>query len=288
MRLEGFRRSRRGGASNLRWLDVRTLLEWASRLGYAARGLVYLGVGAIAFLAAVDLTPRSHGPKAVLAAWAAWPLGLVIIAAIGLGLLGFAVWRGLQAVFDADRHGVSPKALVIRVGQAVSGVIYGALAWSAFALLDQFEDVGEADEEQSAHHMAAGLLSMPHGDKLLLLGGVVMLGVGVGNIVQGAAQNFGKRLGCSDVVCARVVPLARLGYGARGLATLPTGLFLIKAGWDVRSRDARGWGGALQAIEDQPFGSWVLGLIALGLIAFGLFGFVEAAFRRIRPPAEII
>jgi hypothetical protein len=288
VRLEGSRLGRLVDAARPRWLDVKTLLEWASRLGYAARGLVYLGVGAITFLAAVDMTPRSQGPKGVLAAWAAWPLGMVIIAVIGLGLLGFAVWRGLQAVFDADRHGVSPKAWAVRAGQAVSGVIYGALAWSAFELLDQFEDVGEADEEQSAHHMAAGLLSMPHGDKLLLIGGVVMLSVGVGNIVQGVAQDFGKRLGCSDAVCARVVPLARLGYGARGLATLPAGLFLIKAGWDAHSRDARSWASALQAIEAQPFGSWVLGLIALGLVAFGLFGFVEAAFRRIHPPAAII
>jgi hypothetical protein len=247
----------RGAAPGwVRRLDLATALEWASRLGYAARGVVYLG--------------------------------LVIIGGVGCGLFGFAIWRALQAVFDADRHGISPKAWAVRLGQAISGVIYGALAWSAFELLDQFEDVGEADEERSAHGLAARALSLPHGDMLLMLAGVVMLGVGVGNIVQGVAQDFAKRLGCGDLVCRRVVPLARIGYGARGLATLPTGLFLIKAGLEARSQDVHGWGGALQAVERQPFGSWMLGLVALGLIAFGLFGFVEAAFRRIRPPADII
>ena len=269
-------------------LDIPTALEWASRVGYAARGVVYLGLGAIVFLAAVDLTPRTHGAKARLAAWAQWPLGLVLIGGVGCGLLGFAVWRGLQAVFDADRHGDSLKAWAVRLGQAVSGVIYGALAWSAFELLDEFEDAGEADEEQSAHSLAATTLALPHGDLLLLLAGVVMLGVGVGNIVQGLMQDFAKRLGCSDLVCRRVVPLARIGYGARGLATLPTGLFLIKAGLETRSQSARGWGGALQAVEQQPFGSWMLGLVAVGLVAFGAFGFVEAAYRRIRPPTDII
>jgi hypothetical protein len=224
----------------------------------------------------------------MLAAWADWPLGTVLIAAVAFGLAGFALWRVLQAVFDADRHGASPKAWAVRIGQAISGVIYGGLALSALELLDQFEDVGEADEEQTAHGAAAAVLALPHGDLLLLLAGLVMLGVGVGNIVQGVGQDFAKRLKCSDRVCRRVVPLAKIGYGARGLATLPTGLFLIQAGLDAQSGNARSWGGALQAVEQQPYGSWVLGLVAAGLIAFGLFGFVEAAYRRIHPPEEIV
>lgn len=278
-----------GGAiqRQVRRLDLATALEWASRLGYAARGVVYLGLGAIVLLSAIDLTPRAHGAKALLAVWAQWSAGLVIIAIVGLGLLGFAVWRGLQAIFDADRHGTSPKAWAVRIGQAISGIIYGGLALWAFELLDAFEDVGEADEETKANGLAAAAMALPYGDLLVLLAGLVMIGFGVGNIVQGVAQDLGKRLKCKEAVSRWVVPLGRIGYGARGLAVLPAGLFLLKAGLDARSSDARSWGGALQAVEQQPYGSWVLGLVAVGLIAFGLFGFVEAAYRGIRPPPEI-
>ena len=193
----------------------------------------------------------------------------------------------MQAILDADRHGTSPKAWAIRIGQAISGFIYGGLALWAFELLDAFEDVGEVDEETKANGMAAAAMALPHGDLLVLLAGLVMIGFGVGNIIQGLAQDLGKRLKCSDEVCRFVVPLGKIGYCARGLAVLPAGLFLIKAGLDARSSDARSWGGALQAVEQQPYGSWVVGLVALGLIAFGLFGFVEAAYRGIRPPPEI-
>jgi len=258
-------------------------LEWAGRLGYAARGVVYLGLGAIVLLAAVDMTPRARGAKAMLAAWAAWPPGLVIVALVSLGLLGFAVWRGLQAGLDADRQGVSPKAIAVRVGQAVSGLIYGGLGLCGLELLDAFEDVGEADEEQAAHGAAAAILNWPYGETLLLLAGLTLVGVGIGNVIQGLMQDFSKRLSCDARLCRVVAPLARIGYGARGLATLPAGVFLIKAGLEARSADVHSWGGALQALERQPLGSWVLGLIALGLAAFGLFGLVEAAFRRIRP-----
>lgn len=274
------------GLKTPRWtrrLDLARLLEWASRLGYAARGVVYLGLGVIVLLAAADVMPRARGAKAMLAAWADWPVGLVLVALVAVGLLGFATWRALQAVFDADRHGVSPKAIAVRIGQAISGLIYGGLGFWALELLDEVEDVGEADEEQAAHGAAAAILALPYGDILLLLAGAGLVGVGLGNVIQGLKQDFAKRLSCDDRVCRWVVPMAKIGYGARGLATLPAGVFLIEAGLDARSSDVRSWGGALQAVESQPFGSWVLALVALGLVAFGLFGFVEAAFRHIRP-----
>lgn len=282
----GLRAAGRSLLAASRRFDLTRALEWASRLGYAARGVVYLGLGTLVLLAAADLTPRAKGAKAMLAAWAEWPPGLALVGAVAVGLLAFALWRALQAIFDADHHGASPKGIAVRVGQAVSGLIYGGLGLWALELLDAFDDVGEPDEEQSARGMARAVLALPHGGLLLLLAGGCLLAVGIGNIVQGLAQDFAKRLRCGETVCRWVVPMAKLGYGARGLATLPAGLFLIQAGLAARSRDAHSWGGALQAMEGHPFGSWLLGVIAVGLIAFGLFGFVEAAFRRIRPNLE--
>jgi hypothetical protein len=265
-----------------------TLLQAAARLGYAARGLVYVGLGAIALLAAVDLTPRAKGARGVLETWAAWPFGPVLIGAVAGGLVGFAAWRAVQAVFDADRHGTSVKGWAVRAGQAISGAVYGGLALSALELLDAFEDVGEADEEQGARHMAATILDAPHGDMLLIAAGLVVVGFGVGNVLQGLMQDFAKRLACDARICRRVVPLAKIGYAARGFATLPLGGFLILAGAEARASQAHSWGRALQVVERQPLGSWVLGAVALGLIAFGVFGFVEASYRRIRPPRTVM
>lgn len=264
------------------------MLEGAARLGYAARGLVYCGLGAIALLAALDLTPQARGAKGVLETWAGWPLGHVLIGAVGCGLTGFAVWRAIQAVFDADRHGTSPKAWAIRAGQAISGLVYGGLALSAFELLDVFEDLGEADETQDLRRTSAAVLDAPYGDQLLILAGLVVIGFGVGNVIQGLAQDFGHRLACDKAWRERFAPLAKVGYAARGLATLPVGVFLVLAGLQARADEARSWGQALQTVEQQPFGGLVLGVLATGLVAFGLFGFVEARYRRISPPQDLV
>jgi hypothetical protein len=132
------------------------------------------------------------------------------------------------------------------------------------------------------------VLGAPHGDELLILAGLVVLGFGIGNVVQGLVQDFGHRLACDKTLRRRVEPLAKVGYAARGLATLPVGLFLVLAGLRARASEARSWGQALQTVEQQPFGSLVLGLLAAGLIAFGLFGFVEARYRRITPPSDLV
>jgi hypothetical protein len=263
------------------------LLEWAARLGYAARGLVYLGLGTIALLAAGDLTPQAKGAKGVLETWAGWPMGLVLIGGVGCGLTGFAAWRAIQAVFDADHHGTSPKAWAVRAGQAISGLVYGGLALSAFELLDIFEDFGEADEAGDIQQTSAAVLGAPHGDWLLILAGLVVIGFGVGNVIQGLTQDFGRRLACDKDLSRWVEPLAKIGYAARGLVTLPVGVFLMLAGLEARAAEARSWGQALQTVEQRPFGGVVLGALAAGLIAFGLFGLVEARYRRISPPPEL-
>ena len=46
--------------------------------------------------------------------------------------------------------------------------------------------------------------------------------------------------------------------------------------------EAGGTGQALRTLRDQPYGPWLLSLVAAGLILFGIFSFVEARFRRIR------
>jgi len=67
---------------------------------------------------------------------------------------------------------------------------------------------------------------------------------------------------------------------ARGVVFGIIGLFLIQAAWRARAEEARGLGGALRALEQQPYGPYVLGAVALGLVAYGLYMFVEARYRR--------
>ncbi len=70
---------------------------------------------------------------------------------------------------------------------------------------------------------------------------------------------------------------------ARGVVFGIVGGFLLLAALRTSPGEARGVGGALKALQQQPFGPWLLGVVALGLIAYGIFELVKARYRRITP-----
>ncbi|BBM05980.1 hypothetical protein HAALTHF_42110n [Vreelandella aquamarina] len=53
----------------------------------------------------------------------------MLLGVIALGLVGYAVWRTLQALQDTDHHGSGTKGLAIRGGLLVSAVTHTFLAF---------------------------------------------------------------------------------------------------------------------------------------------------------------
>jgi hypothetical protein len=264
-----------------------TLLEVAARFGYGARGFVYVSIGIITFMAALDIVGDAVGSSGAIQALAGQPFGRMWLILLGLGLWAFVLWRILQSLFDADREGTAPKALMMRAGQAVSGLFYGVLASGVFELLDELPARPAAEDVAENQQKATTLPALPFGDWMLLAVGVVILGVGAGNVIKGLRADFGQALSCSAALCRRLTPFARTGYIARGLAYLPLGGFVVLAGLQASAAEVTSFGQALDSLEARPGGSWVLGITALGVIAFGAFAFVEARFRRIRPPRDL-
>ena len=77
----------------------------------------------------------------------------------------------------------------------------------------------------------------------------------------------------------------RFGVGARGVVFGIIGTFLIVAAVTSSPSEARGLGGAMNALRSQPYGALLLGIVALGLMAYGGFQFISARYRRITPPS---
>ena len=233
-----------------------------------ARGSIYVSVGLIALLAAAGLAPRAQGILGALEAWGEWPPGVALLWLAGLGLYGFAGWRALQSIADADGQGRSPRAWASRAGQAVSGLLYGGMAISVFELLDAIKDLHEADDQAKTREFVAGLLDWPMGELVVVALGLLILAAGVGNVVRAFIDHFARGLKCDERTAAWAGTMARVGYFGRGLAMLPGGAFMLLAGWHARASEARSLGDMLQALHTQPLGDVVLSLIAVGLMAF--------------------
>ena len=91
-------------------------IAWLARSGYAARGVVYLIVGGLAVLAALGGGGQTTDSKGALLTILQQPFGNVLLGLVALGLVGYAIWRLVQALMDTDHHGTDAKGLAIRGG----------------------------------------------------------------------------------------------------------------------------------------------------------------------------
>jgi hypothetical protein len=254
-----------------------------ARVGYAARGLVYLIIGGFALLAAFGAGRRTTGTRGALQAALSEPFGGVLLGAVALGLLSFALWRLLQAVLDADHLGSDAKAIVRRIGFGFAAGINASLAVWAVKLLVGFRSRG-GDDDGSAREWTATILSVPFGRWLVGLVGLVVIGTGVAIGLKGWKAGFGHGLALTPSAERWVLPMGRLGFVARGIVFALIGTFLATAAVHADPGEARGLGGTLRTLQHQPYGWILLGLTALGLFAFGAFQFVVAWYRRIDAP----
>lgn len=258
-------------------------LEVMARLGHAARGVVYCLVGGLALLAAISSSGQTGGSASALRTLVGHPFGRVLLVAIAIGLAFFAAWRALEAITDADRCGSEWKGLATRAAHLMSGCIYIGLAVSTLGLALGWGS-GGGGEDGAAKDWTAWLMAKPLGHWLVGLVGLGVAAIGVVFALKAWRGNVTKGLKCSAEAEKWAIPMGRVGFGARGLVFLIIGGFMVAAAIHSRASEARGLGGALEALAAQPFGWILLALTAAGLFAFGAFGIVEALYRHIDAP----
>jgi hypothetical protein len=242
-------------------------------------------VGLLALLAAAGQGGGTTGSKGALRSLLSQPLGIGLLGALALGLFGFALWRGLQSVLDADGLGRNWRAMGIRAGQLISAAAYVGLGVFAVSLLLGSNSGG--GEEQSARDWTRWLMAQPFGRWLV---GAVGLGVAVGGLGMAAkawSASFKQHLACGPEAASWVIPLGRAGYAARAVVFLLIGGFLLVAAYQSDPSEARGIGGALLTLQEQPFGWALFAIVALGFAAFGVFEFAVARYRRIAAPSGL-
>ena len=261
---------------------VSPLVKRLARFGYATKGAVYIIIGILATLAAIDAGGRTTDSKGALRELLNKPFGHILIIAVMAGLFGYAVWRFAEALFDAEGKGNDLKGIAIRAGYAFSGLIHAGLAWSA-ARLALGWGVGDGDEEK--RDWTARVLELPFGQWLVALAGVGFICFGLYQIYKGYKTKFRKRIEVGKMSSGEQTLATRsgqIGFAARGVVFNTIGYFLIRAAFYQNPGEVRGLDGALGALAQQPMGKALLGVVAAGLIAYGFYMFIEARYHHIR------
>ena len=263
--------------------------RWASpwvrrlaRFGYAAKGVVYIVMGVLAVLAAAGLGGSTTDQSGAFRAIASVPLGRVLLGLVAVGLAGYVLWRVLQAVADPDGEGADPRAVAKRLGYAGSALLHASLAFGAARLVLG----GSGGKSSASESWTAELLAWPLGWLVVASVGVGVVGGGLYQIYEAYHAEFRKYLKLGEMgekTDDWIEHGGRFGVAARGVVFCIVGGFFILAALQSDAEEVRGLGGALATVLRQPFGPYLLALVAFGLVAYGLLMIAVARYRRIAP-----
>ncbi|MGC5561258.1 DUF1206 domain-containing protein [Streptomyces sp. FR-108] len=255
-------------------------IEGAARAGFTARGVIYLLVGLLALQIAFGDSGKQADQGGALEEVASKPFGEVVLWALGVGVVGMALWRLSEAIFGAaGPDGGKAKKRLASAGRAV---FYGFVAYSVISFAAGAGGSGSSDGK--SRDATAKAMDLPAGQWLVGIAGVVILCAGVWMVVQAARRKYHKHMRLTDMSrkVRQGVDVTGVGGGvARGLVFAVAGGFAVRAAWDYEPDKAKGMDDTLRSFAETPVGPWLLVLIAVGLMLFGLFSFAMARYRKV-------
>ncbi len=252
-------------------------LETLARLGYAVKGVVYGLVGVLAVQAAFGMGGETTGSRGAIDTIAGSPFGQVLLWIVGIGLVGYTLWRFAQSILNVEAYDDDAKGYVKRIALAGSGVLYGALAFSVFKTL--LGNGGGSGGSSGAQTWTARLMEQPAGPWLVGLAGVIAICVGLFQFYRAYEASFLDKWKTGEMSSAERSwgeKIARFGLAARGVVFCFIGYFVIQAALQSDPSEARGLNGVLDTMS-----GWVLGIVALGFVAYGLYCLLNARYRTI-------
>ena len=253
-------------------------IDRLARMGYVAKGVVYVVIGSLALREALGFGGETTGPSSAFRSIGSQPFGSIMVALLAGGLACYALWKLVQGIMDPDEKGSDAHGILRRVGYVGSGVIHCCLAFIAAQSI-----LGAEDSSEDAMTASAMAYQPPLGQLLVGVVGLVVIGVGLYQLYAGVTARYREDLKTYRMGDAgRWAMLAgRLGTTARAVVILVAGFFVILAAYHAEPSEARGLGDTLETLIHQPFGPYCIGAVSAGLVLYGVFMFVVARYRHI-------
>ena len=242
-----------------------------TRIGFAARGLLYLVVGYLALKLG-----RAEDAGGALD-WLSGETGGMALGALAFGFLAYGIWRVADAIFDTQAKGSEVKGIAGRLAGALSGVIHLGLAYSAVKLA--LGDGSGGDSSNSAESGAATAMSLPGGEALLFAAAAILAIAGAAQFAIALGRRFCKHLAPEAKDRWWVIAAGVGGHAARGVIFLAAAWLVLNAGLHHEAEEAGALGDALVSLPGA-----LRAAVAAGLCLFGIYSLIEARYRIIPDP----
>jgi hypothetical protein len=249
-------------------------LDHAARIGLAAYGLVHLVIAWLAVQLALGDKEGSADSQGAVQQLNEQAYGEAIVWAVAIGMFLLALWQGLEALFGyRDEEGFTQvRKRVTAAGKAVIYVVIGITAVHAAT-------GPSSSQKNGTDSTTAKVMDWPGGQVIVSAVGLAIIGIGGYLVHRAWTESFAKHInaeGKSGSTGTAYLWFGKAGYTAKGVAFGIVGAMFLYAGLTHDPKESGGLDQALHKVLQQPFGPFLLVLIALGLACYGLFCFARA------------
>jgi hypothetical protein len=254
-------------------------IEKLARFGMGAKGVVFIILGVLTAMAAFNEGGQKAGQSDALKFIYNQPFGQVLLALLTVGLIGYVVWRFVQAFRDPENEGDDKKGLAKRIGYGASGVLYGFLAYEAVKMLVNSGSSGGGGGSKTVVGM---LLEQPFGQILVGVIAVALFAKGASEIYKAVTEKFMKEINAGQLerkIKDIIRNVGKVGLTARGIVVGIIGYLFLRAAIESNSSQAGGTESAFSFIQSSSYGSILLGIIAIGLACYGVYMIVKARYK---------
>jgi len=259
------------------------IMEALTRIGYGARGLIYITMGLLAVQVALGKGGGAlASPLGAIAKIGRQPAGIILLWIILLGLVSYTLWGVVRAVMDPLHKGRDAKGLLARFGFLVSAFGYAILILPTYGYIS---GTSQASSGSQTPKIITTVMAMPWGRWVIGIIGLAILAGGVYQIYLGFKADFDRQFqtyALTPKEVKLVTDVGRFGTSARGVVLALVGGLITLGAYQANPGQPIGMDAALATILTQPFGIWLLGIVAVGLISFGFYSMLSALWFRLK------
>jgi hypothetical protein len=170
----------------------------------------------------------------------------------------------------------------MRGGFLVSAFGYAVLVLPTFRYITGTSQTNNGSQTQK---FFASIMSMPWGRWAIGILGLAVLAGGLYQIYLGFKAGFDRQFQIYALTPQELklaTNIGRFGTSARGLVLAIVGGLICLSAYQANPGQPVGIDTALATLLHQPYGIWLLGIVAVGLMAFGVYSMLSAAWFRLK------
>lgn len=249
-------------------------LKTAAIIGFISKGFIYLVIGLLTLLAALNMGGESSGTNQALKFVKKQPFGQVLLFVLGTGLLCYSFWMFVRCFKNPENIDNDKNGKMMRFGIFITGLVYTFLAFIAFYLLFTYSTEGNSGSRY-VNLLGPSLISILFIciGVILVIQAIILI---VGVIKGGLLDQFNLE-GRKGSYIMRLV--GKFGFFSRAFIVGIIAYFFLRAGFYSGSHEIKGIQDAFSFLDQSNFGTVLMGFTSVGFISYGLFFIFLSRYR---------